>query len=298
MAAAAAQQLRAHGWCLLRPTPGECQAIDEAIEAAAAFFAQSTTLKASTRRAAAGAGAAAGASAAAPDRQRVATGGVGFLAGPTREWFHLAADDATLAAMRWPSAALRRASLRLLGILRQACAGMLHQLTDSEAAAQRLAALAAETERCGDPSVLDLFFYRNDSTSDGENMSSHSDPGLLTITPCSAVPGLEVQDAATGEWVDAETAEISGVSGKDGDHALLVFAGDSLEELGLRCTATAHRVRRADEPRLSLVYEMRSWECQPDEEPAAVGHPGLGLNPERSSEGTGEGPAPKRARAE
>ena len=171
--ATAAQQLRARGWCLLRPTPGECQAIDAANDDAAEFFALPAPRKASRAAAAAAPGAAA--AAAAPGRRRVATGGVGFLTGPTREWFHLAADDATLEATRWPSAALQQSTLRLLAILRKACAAVLHQLTrDSEAAAMKLAALAAETERCGDPSVLDLFFYHNSAaTSGGENMTSH-----------------------------------------------------------------------------------------------------------------------------
>jgi isopenicillin N synthase-like dioxygenase len=280
-AAAAAQQLRSHGWCLLQLTPDECRSIDAANRAAAEFFVQPMQAKTSMRRAASTVGGAlpppAGDGASTvPARPRVATGGVGFLTGRTREWFHLAADDETLSAMRWPSAVLQATTLRLLGIMRQACTDVLHQLTrDSDAAAKRLAARAAETRRWGDPSVLDLFFYHN--ASDGgqlENMSCHSDPGVLTVTPCSAVPGLMVQDADMGEWVDAETAEICGVSGKDGNHVLLLFAGDTMEELGLG-SSTAHRVRRAAAPRLSLVYEMRLWECQHEASDAGQPDPSI-----------------------
>ena len=35
--------------------------------------------------------------------------------------------------------------------------------------------------------------------------------GLLTATPCSAVPGLQVLDNVTEEWVDAESAATCGV---------------------------------------------------------------------------------------
>ena len=38
--------------------------------------------------------------------------------------------------------------------------------------------------------------------------------GLLTATPCSAVPGLQVLDNVTEEWVDAERAATCGVTSR------------------------------------------------------------------------------------
>ena len=74
------------------------------------------------------------------------------------------------------------------------------------------------------------------------------------------MPGLEVLDNATEEWVDAESAATCGVTGRDGRHKLLIFAGDSLEDW-FGVAAAQHRVMRdvASRARLSLVYEMRTY---------------------------------------
>ena len=199
----------------------------------------------------------------------VATAGVGYLSTSVREWFHVAADPATLDHTRWPCKSFQEAMLQLLHVLEGTCSEILRALADqSEVVARHIAAVAADKERWGDPSVLDIFHYahdlndrrHHDGASDARRyaMGSHTDPGLLTITPCSTIPALELQDYSSGEWVDAESPDISGFSGTQGNHGLLVFAGDALEDCG--CIAVAHRVRRTKEERLSLVYEMRRWE--------------------------------------
>ena len=108
-------------WLYIRPpTAKACRAIDAANEESAAFFRLPADAKAGYRRAAAAAG---GALPNQPQPQQqqsgdrvLATAGVGYLQGPTREWLHLAADDSTLAAMRWPSDSLRSAVLALLAL--------------------------------------------------------------------------------------------------------------------------------------------------------------------------------------
>jgi hypothetical protein len=323
---AAVQHLRDRGWCLLSPSPEQRDAIEAANRCAAEFFAQPLAAKRSLRRAAdtAAAQPETGSTVCPPPRQpdptrarQVATAGVGFLSSPAREWFHLAADPAALSQMRWPSEAFQRATLRLLRVLESVCTMVLAALGDqSELAAQHVAVAAAGRERWGDPSVLDLFHYRDgggSGDSDGHAaapvvdgapppsrpsspacqqqqqqqqrrqqqqamaMGSHTDPGLLTITPCSAIPALELLDTATGEWVGAEHPDVCGGThgpgqgerereGLGGDHRLLLFAGDALEDCGCGCVAVSHRVRRTAGKRLSLVYEMRRWEEQEDSE--------------------------------
>jgi hypothetical protein len=113
---------------------------------------------------------------------------------------------------------------------------------------------------------------------------------LLTITPCSAIPALELLDTATGEWVGAEHPDVCGTHGPGqgereglgGDHRLLLFAGDALEDCGCGCVAVSHRVRRTPGKRLSLVYEMRRWEEQ--EEPEEEEEPEEPEEPEEQPE--------------
>jgi isopenicillin N synthase-like dioxygenase len=270
---AAAQELRGRGWCLLSVTEQQCDVIEAANGCAAEFFALPLAAKRSLRRAAACSDQSSYVNVqgepSAGKARAVATAGVGFLSSPAREWFHLAADPATLGKMRWPSEAFGQAMLQLLRILEDTCTAVLHVLGKQSAVAGRhIAMMTADKERWGDPSVLDLFSYSRGTNASSQSdegprasqyaMSSHTDPGLLTITPCSAIPALELQDNLTGDWVDAEHPDVSGVSGTQGNHRLLLFAGDALEDYG--CVAVAHRVRCTSEKRLSLVYEMRPWE--------------------------------------
>ena len=249
--ASALTELRQRGWCVLKLPPEAQRTVEVANDEAAAFFAQGEGYKARFRRAAEEGGGEDG-----EGELRVKTGGVGFLQGPTREWLHLAADDRTLASMRWPSAALRDAVIALLTLLRQACEAVLAGL----GAGRLLESQRAQAARWGDPSVLDLFRYHNtaagEGAAEGENMASHSDPGLLTVTPASSVPGLELYDEPSGRWTDVECGA--------GRGDLVVFMGDQWEESGAAgaggAGAVEHRVRRAEGPRLSLVFEMRAWD--------------------------------------
>ena len=101
----------------LPPAAKACRAIDAANEASAAFFRLPAEAKAGYRRAAAAAGGQLPQTQPQQFGDRVlATAGVGYLQGPTREWLHLAADDPTMAAMRWPSDSLRSAVLALLAL--------------------------------------------------------------------------------------------------------------------------------------------------------------------------------------
>lgn len=256
---------------MLPLTAEQCDIIETANCCAAEFFALALAAKRSHRRAA---GASSGNPGAGPrgGARTVATAGVGYLSTPAREWFHLAADPGALAKTRWPSEAFQQAILQLLRLLESTSTAVLRALGEQAAIAPpHIAAITADNERWGDPSVLDLFHYT--ATSQGGSraaeapgqyaMGSHTDPGLLTITPCSAVAALELQDSATGDWVDAEHPDVSGVSGTQGNHRLLLFAGDALEDCAVGCAAVAHRVRRTAERRLSLVYEMRRWERNP-----------------------------------
>ena len=262
--ASAVAALRQRGWCVLKLPPEAQRTVEVANDEATAFFAQAEGYKARFRRAAEEGGGDDGEGELGG--RRVKTGGVGYLQGGTREWLHLAADDRTLASMRWPSAALRDAALALLALLRHACEAVLAGL---EPERLLLESHRAQAARWGDPSVLDLFRYHNAAAgegaaggAEGENMASHSDPGLLTATPVSSVPGLELFDEPSGRWVDVEC----GAGGDD----LVVFMGDQWEESGAAgaggAGAVEHRVRRAEGPRLSLVFEMRTWDVPEREE--------------------------------
>lgn len=280
---AAAQELRTRGWCLISITEQQRDIVKTANSCAAEFFELPLADKRSFRHAAASCSEQCVNVHGQPSARKaraVATAGVGFLSSPAREWFHLAADPATLGQMQWPSEAFEQAILQLLQILESTCTAVLQALDGRSAVSgTHLAAMAADNERWGNPSVLDLFNYSDTHGSQSGGtprvreyaMGSHTDPGLLTITPCSTVPALELHDNITGDWVDAEHA---------GNHRLLLFAGDALEDYG--CVAAAHRVRCTRETRLSMVYEMRSWEQN--------------LNPSRSfSEALAHGISAKRS---
>jgi hypothetical protein len=172
--------------------------------------------------------------------------------------------EAAHAAVMRP--ALRRAEHVLRGC---ALACLSEQvLCDAGAVQQACAGLAS----ADDPSVLDCFLYAPSiqvaappsahgaaasappATPEVEvQMSEHFDPGLLTVTRRSDVPGLEVWDASTGQWValEAEAAPSD----------LLVLAGEQLHELSGGVIPTVkHRVvapRAMAAERCSVVFELR-----------------------------------------
>lgn len=174
--------------------------------------------------------------------------GVGYLQGSTREWFHLAVD--ALPGVLWPSQPMRDSVMHTLTLLQSAATRLLPTAV--------LAAISKQNRQTGDMSVIDLFFYPNNNDPDDHvNMSSHTDPGLLTVTPCSDVPGLQLYDNHINTWIDVESMSTAAGS-------LLVFTGDGIEQLTKgRWRAATHRVRAAEKARLSIVYEMRlhNYDC-------------------------------------
>lgn len=173
-------------------------------------------------------------------------------------------SDVTHAAAMRP--ALRRAERVLRGCALACLSGPV--LGDAGAVHEACAAVS-----CGDdPSVLDCFLYAPvawvvvppsgcgaaasvpAATPDaGMQMSEHFDPGLLTVTRRSNVPGLEVWDASTARWValEAEAAP----------NDVLVLAGEQLHELsGGAVPSVRHRVvapRTGAAERCSVVFELR-----------------------------------------
>lgn len=165
-----------------------------------------------------------------------------------REQLHLVTDERALQLVPWPTGRhgrLREAVLESTRVLQKTCEALLREL---EPEADRIR--QEQAHEYGDPSVLDVFLYPNESKRSAPNMHTHTDPGLLTITLVSETPGLQVLDAQSGSWVDVEAlAEPA---------SLVVMCGESIELMS-RGTypAAPHRVRRASAPRLSVVFELR-----------------------------------------
>eukprot|EP00873_Tetraselmis_striata_P005875 jgi/Tetstr1/426139/TSEL_016467.t1 len=209
--------------------------------------------------------------------------GNGYSSSPMREMFHTV--HGALDAQPYPSAKAE-ASLRTLGAhLKEVCRAIMDVIAPSVARTAQGVANgtagngAANGNSSGSDfyaaSVMDVFFYPNQQraatgASGPGNMSAHLDPGYLTITSPSRVPGLWVwgrratggggsgecgQDAGAGEqcgWLDAEALEERS--------ALILLAGSALEDAtGGRFAAARHSV--ASSPagaRLSCVFELRS----------------------------------------
>ena len=178
-----------------------------------------------------------------------------------REQLHVVADERAMQLLRWPKhpslAPLQAAVRDAVRLLHGLCSTMLREVEPSARHQQ-----AAQAAASGDPSVLDLFLYPNAQPL--ANMRTHTDPGLLTLKRVSATPGLQVLDAASGEWVDVEADAAAGDLVLLCSEALQVMSGGALP-------AAPHRVRHAGAPRLSVVFELRLHEAvAPQEAPAAT----------------------------
>ena len=107
-------------------------------------------------------------------------------------------------------------------------------------------------------------------------MGEHLDPGLFTLKPLSAVPGLEVFDHSLDAWVSvarevavaAATAAANSNSNKKKNSTnssgaaqpLIIFGGETLQAMSEgRFRAALHRVALASEPRDAVIYELRSF---------------------------------------
>jgi len=105
-------------------------------------------------------------------------------------------------------------------------------------------------------SPYDLFAYYNDARAAAQvNCHEHVDPGILTCVPCAATPGLEL--AIDGAWWAAEAAAVDTPPLRPLAD-IVVFAGATLAAVtDGAIPAVVHRVAKAPQPRLSLVYERR-----------------------------------------
>ena len=100
-------------------------------------------------------------------------------------------------------------------------------------------------------SPFDLMYYPNNAAAARvPNTTPHVDsPGLVTVIPVAATPGLRGRDRS-GRWRDVEA------TGRPGEVVILVDAAlQALSKGALE--ACTHEVAKAAEPRLSLVYELR-----------------------------------------
>ena len=79
---------------------------------------------------------------------------------------------------------------------------------------------------------------------------------LSAVIPSASTPGLEVRDVADTCWVSVES-EAASRANSSACSSCHVLMGDTLARFGGMFGATVHRVAKAAEPRLSLVYEMR-----------------------------------------
>ena len=165
-----------------------------------------------------------------------------------RTQLHLVTDSRALALVPWPrNSPLRDDVTTAVNELHNLATTLLRRLDNGLEGAR-----AAQAESDGDPSVLDIFVYPNQHSS-LPNMRAHTDPGLLTLTVASEVPGLEIRDRSTGEWIDVEAL-------CDAGSDLIVFCGEALSlATNNRYAATLHRVRHHEggKARVSTVFELR-----------------------------------------
>ncbi|CAE8597591.1 unnamed protein product, partial [Polarella glacialis] len=139
---------------------------------------------------------------------------------------------------------------------------------DAQSARRRLWQLASACLRAvprspavdepSSPSPFDIFFYANDPENllaeDVANLSPHVDPGLLTLVPVAATPGLALRCPGAGprglRWCKVE----EDMQLEPYRH-VVVFPGVAL---GLLAPATVHMVyKKPGCARVSLVYELR-----------------------------------------
>jgi len=113
-------------------------------------------------------------------------------------------------------------------------------------------------------SNLDLFFYHNNETTRSKwalNHPTHTDSGIISFIPVSAVPALDFFDQKLNAWIEIERAvhEQAGALGKTYQQFVIAMAGDTLEQLAKNTfKAGLHRVVRTQETRESAVYKLRA----------------------------------------
>lgn len=197
-----------------------------------------------------------------PVEQRATNERTGYMTERGREYVELhprAANSESCAALLQASSASSAALVAAAQSFSDACYeithAMLEQLSANADARGTLASIlhaehAASTasgvdaSRTFNASMVRIHRYTTDA-----DFPPHCDLGLLTIAPRASLPGLEVQDWTTGEFISVE-------EGMREDEAIL-FGGLTLQELtGL--TALPHKVRRHGRDRLSAPYFLRA----------------------------------------
>jgi len=115
-------------------------------------------------------------------------------------------------------------------------------------------------------SNVDVFIYPNlDKYNDNwsSNHPAHVDSGILSLIPCSDLPGLEFQDQKLNAWIAVEELIQNNVKEPESYRQyVVIMVGECLNlESNKRIGAGMHRVRRIPEskgPRYSIVYKMRA----------------------------------------
>lgn len=120
------------------------------------------------------------------------------------------------------------------------------------------------SDRYVSSSNLDLFYYHNDPTTGDKwalNHPSHTDSGIISLIPVSAVPALDFLDQTLNQWIAIEKViqEQAPALGLSHFDLVVVMAGDTLEWLAKNSfKAGMHRVVRTQQPRESAVYKLRA----------------------------------------
>jgi len=115
-------------------------------------------------------------------------------------------------------------------------------------------------------SNVDVFIYPNLDKHNNlwsSNHPAHVDSGILSLIPCSDLPGLEFQDQKLNAWIAVEELIHKNIKPTESHNQyVVVMVGECLNiESNKRIGAGMHRVRRIPEvngPRYSIVYKMRS----------------------------------------
>ena len=246
-------QMAAHGFMRVRVGAAEMATLVGAEAASASFFARGKAEKAA----------------------QVGKGGrlgelmlwsCGYSSWPQlREQWHVVCGAPD--AQPWPAAtssseALRDPLMRAEALLRRIAVRSLAAIASLAEGEVALLAEACDAMGAGsDPSVLDAFHYLPDEAAAAPSdaalaMAEHHDPGVLTLTRVSDVPGLQLLDPSTGVWVALE--ELAAAD------EVLIFAGEQLERASAgRLRSAPHRVARPPparrgEARQSVVFELRA----------------------------------------
>jgi len=114
-------------------------------------------------------------------------------------------------------------------------------------------------------SNVDVFIYNNlDKFNDkwSSNHPAHVDSGILSLIPCSDLPGLEFLDQKLNAWIAVEELIKNNIKADESHYQyVVIMVGECLNlESNKRIGAGMHRVRRIPEyngSRYSIVYKMR-----------------------------------------